>query len=478
MHFFYVSLGVLALLLSAGAVAEESNAKQKMRPKFRTMRFDEDWSVFGDREASESVSFLDRLKWIPLSKDGSIGISFGGQLRERVEAWSNFQFGTPAGDSNDDVFFLSRVRYHADLRATERFRVFVEAKHAFASGRDLPGGRRAAEADEADLLNAFGEVSIPLGAAELVFRGGRQELLFGKQRLVTPLDWSNVRRSFDGFSGILSIGPWKLHGFWARPVSVRKFKFNKNDANTDFFGVDASRSLTLPCLGEVKLNPYWYGFYRDAAAFGSALGSEKRHTIGALLHSDAPNASFDYQAESALQVGRVGDAQIRAWMAVVDLGYTFIEAAMTPRVGVGFDYASGGRNTEDGVVATFNQLFPLGHSYLGYIDVVGRQNIIDVRPSVTVFPHEKLSLKLESHSFWRADTDDALYSPSGAVLRAGSSGSSSSIGTEIDFLAKYRANRHLEFTFGLSHFISGPFIEQSGPSEEISFAYLIAQWTF
>ena len=47
------------------------------------------------------------------------------------------------------------------------------------------------------------------------------------------------------------------------------------------------------------------------------------------------------------------------------------------------DIASGDDDPTDGDLETFNQLFPLGHAYFGYIDVIGRQNIIDVSPTVS-----------------------------------------------------------------------------------------------
>jgi hypothetical protein len=50
---------------------------------------------------------------------------------------------------------------------------------------------------------------IPLGEqANVTLRGGRQELLFGAQRLAGVSDFTNVRRTFDGGQGITRIGDW------------------------------------------------------------------------------------------------------------------------------------------------------------------------------------------------------------------------------------------------------------------------------
>ena len=77
-------------------------------------------------------------------------------------------------------------------------RVFVEGRSSLAWDRSLPGGRRASDVDTVDIWNTFVEMRFEPGAYEVEVRAGRQELLFGGQRLVSPINWSNTRRIFDG----------------------------------------------------------------------------------------------------------------------------------------------------------------------------------------------------------------------------------------------------------------------------------------
>jgi Alginate export len=51
------------------------------------------------------------------------------------------------------------------------------------------------------------------------------------------------------------------------------------------------------------------------------------------------------------------------------LGYSLPVKDLSPRVNLEFDYASGDQKP-GGNVGTFNQLFPNGHSYLGYIQYI------------------------------------------------------------------------------------------------------------
>src|SRR5436190_16201285 len=97
------------------------------------------------------------------------------------------------------------------------------------------------------------------------------------------------------------------------------------------------------------------------------------------------------------------------------LGYTFPIKEWSPRAYFEFDYASGDRKRGGGV-GTFNQLYPNGHSYLGYIDYIGRQNIISPSAGVAVTPVHDLTLSLQQYLFWRASDRDGLYNKSSVLL--------------------------------------------------------------
>lgn len=175
--------------------------------------------------------------------------------------------------------------------------------------------------------------------------------------------------------------------------------------------------------------------------------------------------------------GGLGSEDIHAFMIASQVGYKRVDWPGKPRLFLGFDYASGD-DAVGGDVETFNQLFPLGHAYLGFMDFIGRQNIIDFSHGATIRPIEKLTLGITGHQFWRADTDDALYNAGGAVLRAGSLGSSHEVGYEIDLTSRYQINRHLVGLVGYSHFFSGKFIEESGPEKDSDFVYMQGVFTF
>lgn len=474
---------VMMACLSSGVAAQGQTptpppAETFARPSYQVLRFNEDWSVLGRKPAEAQADLFDPLKYIPLNSDQDIWLSFGGSARARMEGWNNFNFGAPlTEDRHDDVFLLTRMLFHGDLHIGPHLRFFAEAKSSFTIDRDLVGGQRATDTDEIDLQNGFADLIIPLGTDEATatLRGGRQELLFGKQRLVSPLDWTNTRRTFDGVSGIVRLQDWTATAFWTQFVPVEKYAFNQADAQTQFFGVYANGPVKgTPILADL----YWLGLDRgDDVVFNGTTGHERRHTFGGRLYGKVPDTGLDYDVEGAWQAGDMGDDSINAFMVASQIGYTFADVTATPRLFAGVDYASGD-NATGGDVETFNQLFPLGHAYLGYIDQIGRQNILDVSTGVTVKPCKPVMLELQGHLFWRADEADGLYNAGGSAYRAAGSDNSREVGAEIDLLMKYALNRHTDLMLGYSHFFAGAFIEQTGPSDDIDFVYAAVEFRF
>ncbi|RMD81370.1 MAG: hypothetical protein D6815_11990 [Candidatus Dadabacteria bacterium] len=462
--------GIAVLFVATGSAAPAAELK---RPHYQVRRFEEDWSVLAEVPAAERTGRFDAMKYVRLTEDGWLWASFGAQVRERIEAWSNFGFGAPA--DADAVFLLSRMFAHADFHLGPAARLFIEAKSSLATDRDITGGRRTLDVDELDLQNGFAELRVPLAdEGRMTLRVGREELLFGKQRLVSPLDWSNTRRTFDGITARFEAFGWSATGFFSQLVRVKKYDPNTTNDDVDLFGLYATTS-ELRGLGGADL--YWLGLDRTSAAFNGDSGHERRHTVGARLWGSIGEKRIDYDLEAAYQFGDLGSADVSAFMIASQAGTSIAALGYHPRVEVGFDYASGDDEPGDGDVETFNQLYPLGHAYLGYIDLVGRQNIIDLR-GTTVWPFFLRSkIKVDLHSFWRASTDDGLYNAGGKLLRAGSAGDSRHVGIELDMTVKRPVSPHTLVVLGYHHFFPGDFVEQSGRSRDVDFAYLSVQYT-
>jgi hypothetical protein len=403
-----------------------------------------------------------------LSGDGRSYVVFGGQLRERVEGWRGFDFGVPDTAPHDDGFALTRVRLSADLHLGGNLRLFAEGKSAISTNRRLVGGKRLSDVDDPDLQQGYLELgSRPTqrGGATAA-RIGRQELALGRERLVGALDWSNVRRSFDGISVTRGRGHRTLTAFAVRPVLQREHGFNRWDEHTEFFG---AYSIIESAARDRRAEVYWLRLNRTA-------GAEHRQTVGVRLSGGGAGRRGDYDVEAAYQFGELGGARIEAWMLSAVLGRRLSASAAAPRLWLGFDYASGDKSP-GGIAGTFDQLFASGHSFFGQVDLVGRQNIVDASGGVSWAVRAPLVITVDVHRFWRASAHDALYNAAASVVRAGDAGASNDVGREIDVLIRYRASRHFTLVGGCSRFLPGAFIEESGPSKTVEFAYLSVQYT-
>ena len=452
------------------------------QPPYGVSRWNEDYLYL--RDPARRTDFWDPLKYIPLNEAGDWYLSLGAQARYRYERYEDNNVG--AGPQDDTGFHLLRGLFHADLHLGPNFRVFAQGKTALEDGRT--GGPRPADKDTFDLQQLFADVILPLNddGMTLTLRGGRQDLYYGAQRLISPLDWTNVRRTFEGGKASLQFSKTHtLDAFVVAPVIVEPEEPNYRDGNQTFFGV--YDTIGLPGLiPEANSKVEWYALGLIKTGVGGypteGFGlDEDRYTVG--VHFSAQPKPFDVDVEGAYQFGKLDGGDINAWMFAGEVGYTLADATFAPRLYVGFDIASGDDDPGDGDSETFNQLFPLAHPYFGFIDLFGRQNIIDVHPGVelTLLQNEryakKVTLRTDYHAFWRQSDDDAVYNTAGGVLR-GDVGGQRFIGHEVDFLLNWQVDRHLAAYAGYSYFFPGDFFDDAEPDEDVDWVYAAVVYTF
>ncbi|MGB7158365.1 MAG: alginate export family protein [Tepidisphaeraceae bacterium] len=470
-----------AILLSTASalVAQTKPASAPPAPPaFTPVRWNEDYSYL---KTAPHTDFWDPIKYIPLNEEGDWYLSLGGQARYRYEWFDNFNFGAP-GQQDGNGYHLGRVLGHVDAHFGPHVRGFVQVIAAGVDGRD-PGERNGIDENDFDFHQAFVDLKLPLADKSLTLRGGRQNLLYGAQRLISPLDWTNTRRTFDGGKASLALSKTHiLDAFYVNPVVVDEGPIDQS-SDDDFAGIYDTIGLPDVLKGAgSKLELYALYLDKLAATFAEGTGAEERYTVGGRFYTNPK--PWDLDVEAAYQFGEFADGDISAWMFATEAGYTFADQSLTPRLYLGFDVASGDDDPNDGDLQTFNQLFPLGHSYFGYIDVIGRQNIIDVHPGIELTLAQdkrhvkKLSLRTDYHLFWRYSDQDALYGVAGGIQRASGGSSAAYVGSELDILLNWQIDRHTAAYFGYSHFFAGDFIDETGPNEDIDFVYAAVTYTF
>ena len=467
----------LVLFASSICLAQATAPPANQPPQYTLTRWDEDYRYLRDpAEGDAPRDFFDPIKYIKLTNKGDIYLSLGGQIRYRYEHFNDFNFG--AGPQDDNGYHLIRMLAHADLHVGDNLRFFVQGKSALIEDRD--GGPRAIDADELDLQQAFVEFTFRFNndRDSAMIRGGRQEMRYGAERLIGVSDWTNVRRAFDGIRGSLGIGNQTIDLFWVRPVIVEKETFNSTDDDTDFAGIyDVINLPDFMREARTKLDLYFLWLARDAAPSGDS----DTFTVGAHLFTNP--RPWDFDIEGDWQFGDAAEGgDVNAWSIAIEGGYTLHGVTWTPRLILGFDAASGDDDLTDDDHETFNQLFATGHPYFGYIDVIGRQNIIDVHAGISAKFAPSVTGLIQHYFFWRENDNDALYNASGAPLIPGGAGSSNYIGSEFDALLTIQFDRHWSGYVGYSHFFAGDFVEQAGSGtgadNDIDFVYGSLSFTF
>ena len=255
---------------------------------------------------------------------------------------------------------------------------------------------------------------------------------------------------------------------------IDKYRVNQSTSDQELFGVFGTGPLVVV---PVNLDLYWLGANNKTASLNRTIGRERRHTLGGRVWGKIGATGLDFEVEGAAQFGSLGRGDVAASMVTTVLGYTLPGPSLSPRVYLEFDYASGD-DKPGGDVGTFNPLFPNNHSYLGYMDYIGRQNLVSPNAGLSLSPIQGLTLSLQQYFFWRESDRDALYNKSGGVLRPGSTTTARYVGAETDALATYNVTPHLQGYGGYSRFFTGEFISKTGKDKDSDFYYLAIQYTF
>lgn len=459
---------IAGAILASAACASAAGPSRSYQP----LRHDEDWSWLVS-DPPETPDAFDRVKYGEISDNWHV--TFGGSFRVRLENdWNKLLAGPPI---LRDSLVRSRAWLHLEIGHEKDFRWFVEVRAAETDDTERPVA--ALMHDDPDVRNFFLEGTLASRTAHPVsIRAGRQELLFGAQRLISPLDWSNGRRTWDGLSVIAKSPRTKTTIFGTHPVENEPHDIDKAFHDVWFWGV---YSTMRPKEGHV-VDAYALVLddARDAYAseLGGAKGDMERDTFGA-RYDFRGKSGWVAETEWALQRGHVSGDDLSAWFGSLTLGYQWKEARWKSKLTAGFDAASGDDDPADGDAGTFNPLFPLGHQYFGHIDLVGRSNVKSARLGFETSPAKGFKWETALHRFWLFDETDALYDAAGKAIRRDATGASGDdVATEVDMLFAYTFLTHHWIGFEICRWWSGDFVQDTGYGDDAWFVWMGYEFRF
>lgn len=440
-------------------------AADSMRTAYRCLFFDNDFSYLNDPCYKGRRYPGDCMKGLHQRLD------LGGEARVRFQDDNNI-YGSGLSGVSDD-YWLTRVRLYADYRMNDWFRIYGEYLHGNSGGElfpTLPGNQSSGR-----IQNGFLDTRL---TEYLTLRLGRQEQSYGSQRLVSPLDWVNDRRTFDGVKAIYDNPQWKVDTFFLHPVhqSSATTSGTNTDEAVDFYGIYARRKHGV----QGSLDAYYFGLNNSREAFDY-------QTIGMHLRGELDSGTL-YAIESAYQFGKnsPGYGNHSAAFVTAGLGHR-LKNLLRHNQGestlwLWYDWASG----DDVVPAVrgdngFDALFPQSHWYLGFMDLFGRRNINDVNLQFTTpLMGSKVQLVLWYHYFF-LDQKTTPYNVDMTAFNPNNQAADRELGQELDVLFNVTLNPRNRLLLGYSFFRSGKYYELTPgvPTDaDAQFMYLQYQTRF
>ena len=392
-----------------------------------------------------------------------------GEVRERVEGFDGLGFD----GSREDLYWLTRLRLNATVTPAKSLSFQVQAQDARV-GRKTVVPTGAPFRAPFDMRMAFADIGTP--TSPIALRLGRQELVYGEQRLVGHVSWLNAGRTFDAAKLTVRTPAFSVDAFGASVVRTLVDEFDRSGAGHRFAGVYATTTRLVPAAG---VEPYVF-WKRDVNLRGErgAVADLQHTTVGVRVAGRLP-ARLDYGVEMAVQRGAHGAEAVRAWAGHWQLRASLPGPGAAKLTGE-YNYASGDRDPADGVRGTFDQLYPTPHDKYGLADQIGWKNIRHARAGVEFTPLRGLPLAASYHSWWLAETRDAVYTAGSAVLAraAGGAAAAPHVGQEVDVQVTRALTPHVALAAGWAHIVPGAFLKATTPGASYSHPYVMVTYVF
>jgi hypothetical protein len=415
------------------------------------------------------------------------------------KAGSNWDFSKRIQDDNNNHYSLTRIMPRVGYTA-RMWNFLVEGRSSYSLADErfvaTAAGQGLAERDgPLDVHQAYlffgNHKEFPLSV-----KLGRQELVYGDQRLVGHFRWNNNARTFDALKVRWQNALFGVDVFTGGLVYNDHKNLNKSNSQDHFSGA----YFNFPTLAKNEIvEAYLFarnverGIVTDnwsgVAAPFRFPGAQDLYTAGLRIRSKPlAYGAWDYGVEAMHQFGNrtavfpattvaaaLAAPRLKqdAYALVLQGGYTWTEHPWQPRLGVLYSYASGDKSSADGTSQTFQNLFATTHLHYGYMDLNSLQNLNDLRLVFSAKPRANISLAAEMH-FQRLDqTTDFWYNVAGVPRNftgaaVGSGGGfrinpayGKSLGTEIDLIAGWTFRPYAQIEAGVARYYRGDYIKQS-----------------
>ena len=394
-------------------------------------------------------------------------VEFGGEVRWRPESRSSFNATT-----NVNTFVLQRARLNVRYRLSDRVSGLIQVQDARLWGQEAS---TASNESNVDLHQGYLQVDRFLDP-HMSLRLGRQELIYGRERLVGAFGWDNIGRSFDAVK-LTASSPLVSSDFFFGRLNDRR-NAGRGDGSQDLIGLYTRIGKSSAAYG---VEPYVLYLRDGLATAGEQTTSRPAPTRIVTLGFRAfggKTAGFGYDLENAYQFGQKGPDTHRA-AALAAIGRYRFGGRRAPELGFEYDFATGDANSKDGKSGEFNNLFPTNHPHYGYADYLGWRNMQDFKPYLSLALRANVRAEISYHRFLLVEKAGPWKNAGGTVLGFDPTGKlGTDLGHEIDLTVAFPLYEHLRLLPGYSLFLPGKFARGTQGSRASQFAYWQTVVTF
>jgi len=145
-------------------------------------------------------------------------------------------------EGNDDGYGLSQILIDIGIKPTSWLNFHFQGQDARAPGKENANG---VFRDPFDVRQAWVEIGDPK-KGWIHARVGRQELLYGGQRLIGPLAWTNTARQFDAAKVTVGKDDLGFDVFAASVVQIDPTGFNRHRDENNLHGIYGRLNRLVP----------------------------------------------------------------------------------------------------------------------------------------------------------------------------------------------------------------------------------------
>ncbi|MEI7503338.1 MAG: alginate export family protein, partial [Paludibacter sp.] len=425
--------------------------------KISLLRYDDNYSLLKNDSLKKG---LDHLKYISLGNRNYI--SFGGELREQFQVYKNLNFGDVPPTFNDisPIQLWHRLLVHSNIELGNNFRFFIQINNTLRFLNDNPVAPQIDE-NQLSLHQAFGEINLN----HWDFRAGRQELLYGNNRLITVREGTNTRQTFDGIVIKRRLKNGGIDFFAISPIVSKQYVFDDESFKEGLIGIYGTQYFSDHKIG---LDYFIVDFQSKLRKYNYQPGSENRQTYGARLFSNFKKVNFE--AEGAYQTGKFNNLTIDAYSVLADINLMILPGKRGI-IGFAASAASGDKNNADSKLNTFNLLY--AKPAYGLAVPIGATNMVSVYPYIKINPVKKLNILAQIFFLARNSNQDGTYSPGMVQNRPSPEilfhSNKKTIGELYDVETNYQQTKNLSFSFDASYFKAGSYPIATGRGKDITY---------